>query len=444
MKKLFGTDGIRGTANQFPITAELALKLGRSLPSALNQPQPRILIGRDTRLSGDMLQAALTAGLLAEGTQVLHAGILPTPAIARLTIEENCHAGIMLTASHNPFPDNGIKIFGPDGYKLNDQQETTLEQLLLTDTPPTENSPVGTLITLTNPAQRFLDFLKSSTPDLDLTATTIVLDAAHGAGYQVGPALFEQLGATVIPLGTQPTGTNINHQVGSLHPEQAATLVQEHQAHLGVCLDGDADRLTLIDATGTIVNGDRLLCLAALALKRRGQLANDTLVATIMSNLGLSEALAKHNLQLETTAVGDRHVLERMREKGHTLGGENSGHLIFSQHATTGDGILAALQILAEMKATGQPLATLANCMEVFPQTLINIPVRDKPPLDQIPGLPELISQAESEMATNGRVLVRYSGTEKKMRVMVEAKEDATAQHWAQTLSDLVQKELGV
>lgn len=446
--KLFGTDGIRGTANEFPITPELALRVGRAIARVLESQHPgrhKVVIGKDTRISGYMLENALTSGLVSEGARVLLTGPLPTPAVAHLTKSMACDAGIMLTASHNPFQDNGIKIFGPDGFKLNDELEATIESLVAGESlnEPIPGTELGKAFRIDDASGRYIEFAKNAIGSTRLDGLKIVVDCAHGAGYFVGPLIFEELGAEVIALGVKPDGRNINENCGALHADQAAERVKESGADLGVCLDGDADRLVLIDATGTIVDGDRLLCLAALALKRKGELDGDTLVATVMSNLGLKEALAKNGIGLETTGVGDRNVLERMREKGYSLGGENSGHVIFSNHATTGDGIMGALQILAEMNATGKSLAELANCMEVFPQKLVNLAVTDKPPLEDIAGLNELIAQAESAMGDSGRVLIRYSGTEKKIRVMVEARDQGVMEDWCGQLVELVKNEIG-
>lgn len=446
--KLFGTDGIRGAANEYPITPEMALRVGRALPRILTTQQgaaSRVLIARDTRLSGTMLESALVSGLLSEGVDVITTGPLPTPAAAYLTTKLTCDAGVMLTASHNPFEDNGIKIFGSDGYKLSDRDEKSLEELLLGEglTGPTPGTPVGALTIRTTATEEYLDFAKKSLGGETLDGFKIVVDCAHGAGYFAGPLLFEQLGAEVIPLGVSPDGCNINDGVGSLYPEKAAALVREYGADLAICLDGDADRLTLVDARGEVVNGDSLICLCALGLKRRGELTQDTVVATVMSNLGLKEALAKENIKLETTSVGDRNVLARMREQGLHFGGENSGHLIFSNFATTGDGIMAALQVLVEMKATGKTVAELADCMTIFPQKLVNLAVTEKPPLEEIAGLCELIAEGEKAMANNGRILIRYSGTEKKIRVMVEAREESLMEHWCQQLVHLVKAEIG-
>lgn len=447
--KLFGTDGIRGTANEFPITPELAMQVGRAIARILPAGEAgthRVVIGRDTRISGPMLESALAAGLMSEGAEVHLAGPLPTPAVAYLTQELACDAGIMLTASHNPFEDNGIKIFGSNGFKLGDDHEASIESMIAEGSlsEPSKGALVGSLRMLTDGAAKYLAFAKSAIDSQSLAGLKIVFDGAHGAGYQVGPQIFRDLGAEVIAVGVQPDGRNINRDCGSLHPEIAAAEVKQSGADLAVCLDGDADRLALVDATGKVVDGDCLLCLSALALQRRGQLDGDTLVATVMSNLGLKEALARNGIALEVTAVGDRNVLERMREKGYSLGGENSGHVIFAHHATTGDGIMGALQILSEMKATGKDLAELADCMEIFPQKLVNLSVTAKPPLAEISGLSDLISAAEAAMGEEGRVLVRYSGTEKKIRVMVEAREQAVMENWCSQLVALVKKEIGI
>ena len=448
LMKLFGTDGIRGTANEFPITPELAMRVGRAIARVLDSQQPgrhKVVIGKDTRISGYMLESALTSGLVSEGARVLLTGPLPTPAVAHLTQSMACDVGIMLTASHNPFQDNGIKIFGADGFKLNDEIEEAIESLVAGESlhEPIPGTELGKAFRIDDASGRYIEFAKNAIGSARLNGLKIVVDCAHGAGYFVGPLIFEELGAEVVSLGVSPDGRNINENCGALHAEQAAQRVKETGADLGICLDGDADRLVLVDATGEIVDGDRLLCLAALALQRQGQLESNTLVATVMSNLGLKEALAKNGIALETTAVGDRNVLERMREKGYNLGGENSGHVIFARHATTGDGIMAALQILAEMNTTGKSLAELANCMDIFPQKLVNLAVTAKPPLEEIAGLNELIGQAESAMAEDGRVLVRYSGTEKKIRVMVEARDQAVMENWCDQLVQLVQKEIG-
>lgn len=431
MAELFGTDGIRGVANEYPITPEVALRIGRAVARVLKAQQQgrhKVVIGKDTRVSGYMLETALTAGLVSEGARVLLTGPAPTPAVAHLTQSMACDAGIMLTASHNPFADNGIKIFGPDGYKLNDELEAQVEAIILGEQPEPQATRIGKAVRIDDANGRYIEFAKSSIGSKSLRGLKVVVDCAHGAGYFVGPLIFEELGAEVITLGTSPDGYNINEGVGSLHPEKAAALVLSENADLAICLDGDADRVIFVDGNGQVITGDRVLCLCAKALKSEGRLLNDTLVSTVMSNLGLRDALAADGITLETTAVGDRHVLERMREGDFNLGGENSGHIIFSDFATTGDGIVSALMVLSLIQKTGKSLAELADCMIEYPQILVNIPVKQKPAIAEVPELQKAIDDANAALGNDGRTLVRYSGTEKKIRVLVEAKDQALAE----------------
>ena len=426
MSELFGTDGIRGVANEYPITPEVALRIGRAVARVLRaqyKGRHKVVIGKDTRVSGYMLETALTSGLVSEGARVLLTGPVPTPAVAHLTKSMACDAGIMLTASHNPFADNGIKIFGPDGYKLNDALEEEIEAIILGEEPAPTKVRLGKAVRIDDANGRYIEFAKASIGDKNLRGLKVVVDCAHGAGYFVGPLIFEELGAEVITLGTAPDGYNINEGVGSLHPEKAATLVKEHQANLGICLDGDADRVIFVDSNGQVVSGDRVLCLCAIALKSQGKLRNNTLVTTIMSNLGLRDALAAHGIALEQAQVGDRHVLERMRDGNFSFGGENSGHLIFSDFATTGDGIVSALMVLSVIKASGKSLAELADCMTEYPSELVGLNVKEKPPLETVPEIKAAMENAEAELGNDGRILVRYSGTEKKLRILVEAKD---------------------
>lgn len=446
MGELFGTDGIRGVANEFPITPEVALRIGRAVARVLDARLPgrqKVVIGKDTRLSGYMLETALTSGLVSEGARVLLTGPIPTPAVAYLTRSMACDAGIMLTASHNPYQDNGIKIFGPDGYKLSDEMEAEIEALIFADELPLISGRIGKAVRIDDAAGRYIEFCKNAVKATSLKGLKVVIDCAHGAGYFVGPLIFEELGAEVIKYGVSPDGRNINENAGALHPEAAAKLVRQHGADLGICLDGDADRAIFVDENGKIVNGDRILCLSAIALKNAGKLRHHTLVATVMSNLGLRDALAAHGISLETTDVGDRKVLERMREKDYALGGENSGHVIFSDHSTTGDGIMCALMVLSVMKKTGKNLAELADCLSEYHQEMVNFTVREKVPLEEIPGLSEAIDATESELGLSGRVLVRYSGTERKMRVLVEAKDPDLARSSCQKLVALAQAAIG-
>jgi len=440
MAQLFGTDGIRGIANEYPITPEVALRIGRAVARVLKAQIPgrhKVVIGKDTRVSGYMLETALTSGLVSEGARVLLTGPVPTPAVAHLTQSMACDAGIMLTASHNPYQDNGIKIFGPDGFKLNDSLEEQIEAIILDQSlPESHDVRIGKAFRIDDATGRYIEFAKSSIGDQNLKGLKVVIDCAHGAGYFVGPLIFEELGAEVLKLGTSPDGYNINEGVGSLHPEKAAELVKSTGADLGVCLDGDADRVIFVDGQGNVVSGDRILCLCAKALKASGKLRGDTLVSTVMSNLGLRDALAEDDIKLIQTQVGDRHVLECMREHGYSFGGENSGHLIFSDFATTGDGIVSALMVLSVIKSSGKSLAELADCMTEYPSELVALPVREKPPLDSVPEIARAMSDAEEALGNNGRILVRYSGTEKKLRVLVEAKDAGLAKSQCDAITE--------
>lgn len=447
MTELFGTDGIRGVANEYPITPEVALRIGRAVARVLKAKtahRHKVVIGKDTRVSGYMLETALTSGLVSEGARVLLTGPVPTPAVAHLTKSMACDAGIMLTASHNPYADNGIKIFGPDGYKLNDALEEEIEAIILDQSPPAVSGVrLGKAYRIDDATGRYIEFAKSSIGDQNLKGLKVVVDCAHGAGYYVGPLIFEELGAEVIKIGTTPDGYNINEGFGSLHPEKAAELVKAQGADLGICLDGDADRVIFVDGNGEVVSGDRILCLCAKALKATGKLRGDTLVTTVMSNLGLRDSLAADGITLIQTQVGDRHVLERMREGNFALGGENSGHLIFADFATTGDGIVSALMVLSVIKASGKSLAELANCMTEYPAELVALPVREKPPLDSIPEIDAAMRAAEIALGDEGRILVRYSGTEKKLRVLVEAKDATLANLHCQSIVAAAQSTIG-
>lgn len=447
MAELFGTDGIRGVANEYPITPEVALRIGRAVARVLKAQIPgrhKVVIGKDTRVSGYMLETALTSGLVSEGARVLLTGPVPTPAVAHLTQSMACDAGIMLTASHNPYQDNGIKIFGPDGFKLNDELEEQIEAIILDQSPPeVKDVRLGKAFRIDDATGRYIEFAKSSIGDHNLKGLKVVVDCAHGAGYFVGPLIFEELGAEVIKLGTSPDGYNINEGFGSLHPEKAAALVLSEGADIGICLDGDADRVIFVDADGQIVSGDRVLCLCAKALKASGKLRGDTLVSTVMSNLGLRDALAEDGITLEQTQVGDRHVLERMRDGNFTFGGENSGHLIFSDFATTGDGIVSALMVLSVIKSSGKSLSELANCMTEYPSELVALPVRKKPPLDSVPEIAAAMTAAEAALGNEGRILVRYSGTEKKLRILVEAKDGDLAKSHCSAITEAAKNTIG-
>ncbi len=448
MPELFGTDGIRGQANCHPITPEIALSLGKAIAhvfQARGHDTKRALIGKDTRLSGYMLETALTSGLVSMGMDVFLVGPIPTPAVAQLTRSMNADVGIMLTASHNPFDDNGIKIFNHDGYKLSDEIELAIEQHILSgelasDHIRSEN--LGKAHRIEDARGRYIEFAKGSIQNASLNGLTIGLDCANGAAYQIGPWIFKELGANVIKINADPDGYNINNNCGALHPETVAKLVVENNADVGVAFDGDADRVIFCDADGNTVDGDRILAMCALDYKSRNKLAENTLVVTCMSNLGLVEAMRKSGIQVRTTPVGDRHVLECMRQDGFSLGGEKSGHIIFSDYATTGDGIISALQVLKLMKQKGKSLAELAACITEFPQKLESIPVREKIPVADLPGLSSAIAECEADLGDEGRVIVRYSGTENKIRLLVEAKSDEKVDEWIQRLETVVEKEL--
>jgi len=439
--KLFGTDGIRGTANQFPITPEVALRAGKAITAVMSQhgnARQRVIIGKDTRISGYMLETALTSGLVSTGMDVLLVGPLPTPAVAHLTKSMGCSAGIMLTASHNPYEDNGLKIFGADGYKLSDELEEKIEDFILAQDPPDHaSSPgrIGKATRIEDARGRYIEFAKHTADNISLHGLKIVIDCGHGAAYFVAPLIFRELGAEVITMATQPDGKNINDGCGALYPEAAGELVKQHGADLGVSFDGDADRAIFTDAHGNTVSGDRIIALCALSLQRRKQLRGDTIAVTVMSNLGLHAAMREAGIQVLTTGVGDRQVIEALRAHEHSFGGENSGHLIFADHATTGDGILSALQVLRVMKESGRPLHELTQCMEEYPQELRSFAVPAKPPLDSLHSFSTLLEEAQNALGENGRHLIRYSGTENKARVMVEHRDAALVTHWADQLS---------
>jgi len=447
--RLFGTDGIRGRVNEFPITAEVALRAGKAVAQVLRSPSPegnRVVVGKDTRLSGDMLEAALVSGLVAMGMDVYLTGPLPTPAVALLTKESGAAAGIMLTASHNPFEDNGLKIFGPDGYKLNDALELLIERHILGDeaeAAAVSPGEIGKIHHIADAAERFVAFAKQTAGNPSLDGLKVVVDCGHGAAHAIAPRIFRELGAEVIATGVEPDGLNINAGCGALHPQLAGELVRQHGADLGVSFDGDADRVIFTDSDGQVISGDCILGLAAIALKEQGKLRHDLMVCTVMSNLGLHEAMTRHGIRVETTAVGDRHVLERLRDIGGSFGGENSGHLIFADHATTGDGILSALLVLRMMREKGASLRDLAAEVQEYPSRLVNLPVHEKPPIDTLPKLTALMAEADAAFGTAGRQLIRYSGTEKKIRIMVEHRDAAEVDRWIGKFSAAVKEEIG-
>lgn len=448
MSRLFGTDGVRGLAG-LDITAESALALAQGAALVLGRTarregrRPVAVVARDPRISGEFITAAVSAGLASSGVDVLDAGVIPTPAAAYLVASIRADFGVMVSASHNPAPDNGIKFFASGGRKLPDTVEDEIE-LSLTGTPLRPiGSEVGTVRRFSDAEDRYLVHLLG-TLDVSLDGLHVALDCAHGAAAGVSPRAFADAGAKVTVMGNDPDGVNINREVGSTHLEQLRDLVRSSGAHFGIAHDGDADRCLAIDADGAVVDGDQIMALLAVSQKRRGLLAQDTLVATVMSNLGLKVAMDEHSIALVQTAVGDRYVLEALGEYGLSLGGEQSGHIIFSDHATTGDGILTGLQIAAEMVRTGRSLAELASVMTVYPQVLVNVSGVDRLGLRGNGPIADAVARAEAELGADGRVLLRPSGTEKMVRVMVEAPERHVAQTIAEELADLVRAELSV
>jgi phosphoglucosamine mutase len=449
-RKLFGTDGIRGEANVHPMTAEVALRLGRALGYRLRGPaghRSKVLIGKDTRLSGYLIETALASGLCSAGTDVLLVGPLPTPAIAFLTASMRADAGVVISASHNPYQDNGIKVFAGDGFKLPDDVEAELERLMEADEVaswrPTAMD-IGRATRIEDAVGRYAQFAKGAFPkDSTLEGVKIVVDCAHGAAYRVAPEVLRELGAQVVALGVRPNGVNINRRVGALHPEYMARAVKRSGAHLGVALDGDADRCVLADEHGNVVDGDAIMALIARRMISDGALAQKTVVATVMSNIGLERSLAEVGGRVVRVGVGDRYVVEHMRKEGLNFGGEQSGHVIRMDHSTTGDGLVTALTVLGILVREQKPLSELAACMTRFPQVLINVPVTRKMPFEELPGLQRAIREAEGGLGDRGRVLVRYSGTELLARVMVEGPDDTTIKAHADRICDALRGELG-
>ncbi len=448
MGKLFGTDGIRGTANVWPVTPEIALKVGHALAHLYEADGPKrrkIVIGKDTRLSGYMLESALTSGLVSGGMDVLLVGPMSTPAVAHLVRSLSADAGVMLTASHNPYMDNGIKIFNSEGYKLTDAQEDEITALVLDpDAQLRRPSRLGKVKRVDDARGRYIEFAKATVRNETLDGLKIVLDCANGGAYDLGPDVFAELGANLTVLSNKPDGYNINVNCGAMHPEVMGAKVRELGADVGIALDGDADRLILCDANGQVVDGDRVMAMCAIDMNTRGRLVDNTLVVTSMSNLGLHHALAKHGIKVEITDVGDRYVIDRMREKGYNLGGEKSGHLIMHDFVTTGDGVISALQVMRLMYKTGKSLAELADCMTEYPQKLLGLKVKEKKPIEEVPILHQTIQACEKAMNGQGRAVVRYSGTEAKIRVLVEASEQRLVDEWVLKLTDAIVKGLEV
>jgi len=449
-RKLFGTDGVRGVANVYPMTTEIAMQLGRAAAYIVKKGRQRrhkIVIGKDTRLSGYMIENAIASGICSMGVDVLLVGPLPTPGIAFITSSMRADAGMVISASHNPFQDNGIKIFSGDGFKLPGEVESRIEQLIFSNgmdsLRPTARD-VGKAFRIDDAVGRYVVFLKNTFPrDLTLEGLTLVLDCAHGAAYRCAPAVFEELGAKVHLIGVEPNGENINRDCGSLHPEIAAQMVIKTGADLGLALDGDADRVIFIDHRGQIVDGDHIMAICAQDLASRDQLAQKTVVATVMSNMGLEVCLKNLGLDLLRTAVGDRYVVERMRQDGFNFGGEQSGHTIFLDYNTTGDGILTALQVLAIMRREGRPLADLAGIMEVFPQVLVNVRVSQRADLSAIPEVETQCCRVKDTLGEKGRLLVRFSGTEPVVRIMIEGEDKDLIATLAEETAACVGKALG-
>jgi phosphoglucosamine mutase len=446
MRRLFGTDGVRGVANIFPMTTEIAMQIGRGIAFQVKDMKHghRIVIGKDTRLSGYMIENALAAGICSMGVDVLLVGPLPTPGIAFITTSMRADAGVVISASHNPFQDNGIKIFSRNGFKLPDEKELEIEDLIFSQKmaalrPVAEE--VGRATRIDDARGRYIVFLKNTIPKAyTLDDFHIVLDCAHGATYGVAPHVFEELGAKVTTLGVNPDGTNINKDCGALHPELMAEKVKELGADIGIALDGDGDRLIVSDEKGNIVDGDHTMAICAADLMARKKLKKKTLVATVMSNMGLEVAMAQMGGKMLRTKVGDRYVVEEMRKKGYNFGGEQSGHLVFMDHNTTGDGILAALQLLAVMIKKNKPLSELAGIMESFPQVLKNVRTAQKIDPATLPGFKKQITKLEDKLGNDGRILVRPSGTEPVIRVMVEGKDDKLINSMADELCETIRK----
>lgn len=447
MGKYFGTDGVRGVANS-ELTPELAFKLGRFGGYVLtkNHDRPKVLIGRDTRISGHMLEGALVAGLLSIGAEVMRIGVISTPGVSYLTKALGAQAGVMISASHNPVADNGIKFFGPDGYKLSDDQELEIEQLMdleSDDLPRPVGADLGQVNDYFEGGQKYLQYLKQSV-DEDFTGLHIALDCAHGATSSLATHLFADLDADLSTMGSSPNGLNINDGVGSTHPEALAAFLKEKGADLGLAFDGDGDRLIAIDEKGNIVDGDQIMYICGKFLKERGQLKQGTVVSTVMSNLGFYKGLEEHGIQSVQTAVGDRYVVEEMKKNGYNLGGEQSGHIIFLDYNTTGDGLLTGLQLANIMKATKKPLSELASEMKKYPQVLVNIRVTDKYHVTDNEKVKQVIEQVEAEMNGNGRILVRPSGTEPLVRVMAEAPSAELCREYVDRIAAVVEEEMGL
>ena len=447
-ERLFGTDGLRGRVNTYPLTAEMALRLGLAAGTVFRSEECRrkVIIGKDTRLSGYMFESALTAGLCAAGMDVYQVGPLPTPAIAFLTRNMRADFGVVISASHNPYHDNGIKFFDREGFKLPDEIENRMAELILDkdhqwDYPA--SNQIGRAKRIVDAPGRYIVYLKNSFPQqLTLDGLRVVIDCANGANYKIAPLALEELGAEVFRLGTDPNGLNINYQCGSLHPESLQAKVREVRADIGLALDGDADRLLVVDEKGRLIDGDQIMAICADDLMKKGKLSNNTLVGTVMSNIALEIFMKERGGKLLRSKVGDRYVIEAMRQHNANFGGEQSGHLIFRDYGTTGDGLLAALQILRIMRETGKPLSELAKCLKPFPQVLLNVKVTRKTPFEECEKLMQAQKDVEAQLAGKGRVLLRYSGTENLCRIMVEGENEDLVRRSAELLAEVADLEL--
>lgn len=444
-RKIFGTDGIRGVPNVEPLTMENILELGRALGYMFRdgaKHKGKVLIGRDTRSSGYMIELALGAGISSMGMDVFFVGALPTPAIAFLTKDMRADAGIVISASHNPYTDNGIKVFDKDGFKLKDEVEHKIEKLMFSEElKKAYGAPekLGTVKDMNDAGSRYVVFAKESFPhDLTLNGKKVVLDCANGAAFEVGPAIFRELGAELIVTGNAPNGVNINDNCGALHPQNIIELVKEHKADIGMTLDGDADRVILVDEKGNIVDGDAIMAMIAIQMKANDELKDDTVVVTPMSNFGFGVAMSQNGINVIEAAVGDRYVVEKMRDKGYNFGGEQSGHIILLDHTTTGDGIIAGLQVLALMERSGKPLSELSKVMRKYPQVLKNTKVKEKVPFERIEGFSKKLEQIKNDLGTKGRVFVRYSGTEPIARVMIEGEDQKVINSYADELINII------
>lgn len=449
MSKLFGTDGIRGVANQYPMTSEMALKIGKAVASIFKRPDEpsKFIIGKDTRISGDMLENAVASGCCAMGGDVFLAGTLPTPGIAFLTASTGADAGIVISASHNPFYDNGIKIFINSGYKISDEIEAEIERLVLNENMELLTEAIqhtGRVYPVTDAGEKYLRFLKKSLPqNMNFNGIKIVMDCSNGATFRVAPELFAELGADVDAIFIHPDGKNINANCGSQHTQGLINAVKEKKADIGLAFDGDGDRLVAVDETGAVVSGDRIIAVCAKYLKQIGRLEGNRVVSTVMSNLGLGLALKNMGIEHVLSDVGDRHVVEKMISKGAVLGGEDSGHVVFLDHHTTGDGILTALKLIEIVKTQSASLSKLCRVMTIFPQVLINVEVRHKPVLDTLPEIKDAITSVEHRLGDKGRVLVRYSGTEPLCRVMVEGPTVEETDAYCREVAGVIEKEIG-